>query len=168
MNAARILLLLITLGIAAFPATSYPQVPYVAVYFDSDLQTTEKDCPGFTIDMLYVAGRQFNATLSAVEYKIQYPPELTFLGDVLDTNSTAIGMSPAGIIIEFTTPIDAYGPVLFQQIHVVWNCDDCLNTWDAPVRVLPHPSSGLVRAVSWPEQDVIEAVGRTSLVCPAG
>jgi hypothetical protein len=151
MKAIKALLMVVILVIPVLPKTSSCQVPYVAVYFDPNLEFMAADCPmappGYIADTVYVAGSNFDMLISSVEYQISYPPELMFLGDILYPNSTGTGNSADGIAIDFTTPTSSYSTVVFQAVYVLWMCGSCVSTTAAPVRVDPHPSSGQVRAI---------------------
>ena len=157
----------VTLGL---PQTTVGQVPYVQIYFDEGLQRThENSCPFSapgTIDGdLYVAAHNFSMFMSSIEYSVDYPPEIGFLGDVIDSSYEVVGDSHTGILISFPTPLDAFETVLLQKVRFVWWCALC-ESQAIPIVVVPHPASGKIRAISWPESDEVEAVGMTAIVCP--
>ena len=155
-------------------AVSKAQVPEVQIFFDTGLQIAFADCPtapvGTVFDEIYVVANNFNMMMNAIEYRIEYPTILFFAGDyVIDSGASVTGTSPDGISITFSTPQDAFGQFVIQRVSFIWMCDYCgYAILDTPVRVRPHPSSGKVRAVRWPDLEFVEAIGQTAWICFAG
>ena len=73
-----------------------------------------------------------------------------------------------GIAIAFPVPLNAYSPVLIAGIFVLWMCNDCGPSYNTPVCFDVYPSSGYLRAVRWPDLELIYATSETALICPAG
>ena len=107
----------------------------------------------------------FNMWMAAIEYSIDYSPALIFLGDILDPSALAIGNSPTGIAISYPIPGNAWGPFRTQEASVLWNCDNCSGWENTRVVVYPHPSSGKLRAISWPDLVSVDGIGMTSYIC---
>jgi hypothetical protein len=76
-----------------------------------------------------------------------------------------IGSSVAGISISYSIPGDAFGPFRTQQVLVNWDCSYCPNNY---ITVLPHPASGLIQALDWPDLVQVLGIGMISTGCPLG
>lgn len=143
------------------------QVPYVQVSFDDYGAVYAKDCPlVVTEDTLSVFAFNFDMFMSKIQYKILFGPALSFCGDVFDERVSVVGNSEWGIEITFLDIADAHAPFRVQQICVIWFCTDCAEYLDTQIVVRPHPNSGQLSAVRWPDLAVIDAVGMTSVTCP--
>ncbi len=164
---------IITLAVVAGYAPDLDaQIPIVQIYFDEDLVFTGAPCPGAppgsVFDSLYVVAEDFNMYMSAIEYRIQYPPVLFFVEDVIDPSFLVTGTSPEGIVITFPTPQDALGKLLVQKVVVIWMCDSCgPGDINIELRVRSHPASAKVRAVRWPDGGFVDGWGVLSLICPS-
>ncbi|MHC4060675.1 MAG: hypothetical protein ACYSR6_03555 [Planctomycetota bacterium] len=150
--------------------SSNSQVPYVAVYFDPALQQMAANCPaaplGTVADTLYIVAHGFDMQMSAIEYQVNYPNEILYIADIVDPSHASTGTSESGITINFSPPVNAYTPVVVQQVFVFWFCDYCGGSISIPLVVQPHPTSGVVSAVRSSDGAIIEAIGMTSLICP--
>ena len=158
-----VLLLLISV------TASNAQSPYIAVYFDSLLTEQTADCPGTGLDTVYVGAKNFDTFFTAVEYKINYSPSLTWISD-LDTPPVTIGGTPTGISIGFGIPQNGFDPngILLHRVLVFWTCTGCsAGNTDEEVSVVGHPFSGKIQAVDWPAGEFFEPIGGTSLICPS-
>jgi hypothetical protein len=103
--------------------------------------------------------------MSSIEYRVDYPPELVFVQDSIDASYQVAGESWSGIVISFPSPLDAHEAVLLERVIFEWACIAC-ETTDIRAVVVPHPASGKIRAISWPDSEEVEAVGMTAIVCP--
>jgi len=154
------------LVLAVFGATvASAQTPFVAVYFDQNFTTLQKDCPGPGLDELYVVLVNANSFVSGAEYQIFYPGSITWLADT-NTPPVTIGSSPTGISLGFNIPQNGYFAVLLHTVQILWNCADCSVTND-PIVVGPNPFSGALTPqwTDWPNYDLFGALGLTSQVC---
>lgn len=163
----RILVVVAAVALLGVTAAS-AQVPHVVVFFSNN--STAMDCPvapvGTVLDSISVVAVNFNMWMNGIEFMIDYPPQMTWLGDDVGPN-LSIGNSPTGIGITFPLPLNAFVPATVMKANFVWMCDDCSpGNQNAPVTVLPYPSSGLIRAVRWPDLATVIGVGMTSLICP--
>ncbi len=168
MKTAAFILFMLLVVVTAMPAAGNPVPgPLVRVYFDENFQHDFLDCPGQIIDTLYVVAENFNTYLSAIEYQISYPTALSFLGDIIPEYPAAlsIGSSPYGISIAYTIPLDAFGPALVQRVLVFWNCTNC-EVCREIIEVQPHPASGRIQAVRWPDPTTFEADALRAVICP--
>lgn len=153
------------------------QPAYLQVYFDEALtETVASSCPdglpGTVVDKLHIVAHGFDAWLSAIEFRLALPSELVWLGDEWDPGHLALGSSPAGIAVAFPLPVSAHAPVKVLSVYVLWMCQGCgmmaadcagVNTL---VCVDVYPSSGHIRAVTWPDQRLIQATSGTAIICP--
>jgi len=83
-----------------------------------------------------------------------------------NTPPVALGTSPTGIALGYSTPQNGFFAVLLQTVQILWNCNDCSVTND-PIVVVPSPfnPSGKVQFTNWPDFDLVDALGLTSQVC---
>jgi hypothetical protein len=162
-------LLIISLGTSIVSA----QTPNVQVFFDeyfgkTHLDQCPVDPPGTVIGNAYVVASNFNVWISAIEYAIQYPPQLIFAGD--NTGGLDIGQSAAnglngGIATSWPFPINGYSPVLVNTVSFIFNCQLCF-TQDIPIVVVNHEQTGFIRIATWPDNILVNGVGMKSLICP--
>ena len=145
-------------------------VPNVAVFFDKNLQQMVGTCPyapeGSVLDTVFVVANNFDMWMGAIEYSIQYPPQVVWLIDLYPANTLTIGTSPYGITTAWTIPANAFVGLVVQRAVILWVCDGCGSSVNEPLVVLPHPMSGFLRAVRWPDLVNVNAVGLTSIICP--
>jgi hypothetical protein len=148
-------------------------VPYVQVYFDEfHTVTVLEECPTAPAGTLYVVAHNWNMWMSAIEYRIEYPPEVGFLGDSIDEDrQLAIGQSPTGIAIAWkNTPGKAFVSLRLQTVSVLWNCEDC-QTQNVTITVVKSPDSDptqpnhLVRALDWPDEAEHWGFGMAAYLC---
>jgi len=147
------------------------QTPYMQVYFDPGLTYMWENCPpapiGTVVGTMYVVAHDFGAWLSGIEFRIDYPPQLLWLGDTIDTGHLSIGNTRDGIGITFPQPLDAFSSALIVSISFLWMCQDC-NSPDinSVVCFNVFPGSGCLRAVRWPDLKVICGQSGTAIICP--
>ena len=121
-------------------------------------------CGGMgVLDTAFVVVNNFSMWMSAIEYQVIYPPEMLFLAD--NTGGLNIGNSMMGIATSWPFPINAYSSAIVNTVIFVWQCDGCPRT-NIPVPVAPHPLTGFLRTVRWPDNALIQGIGMTSLICP--
>jgi hypothetical protein len=154
------------------------QIPYVQVYFDDGSNgsygETQAYCgqAGMPVYM-YVVGQNFNSWLSGVEYSVQFPAGILFIGDTLPPTQGAtvtLGNSRDGFAITYELPRSGFVPVLFSTIFALWTaeCDCAGGPQSIVVGPYPYPVDPQTkpRGVRWPDLVPIPAVGMTSLLCP--
>ncbi len=172
---ARILMGVFLTGVALAPA-SLAQVPSIGIYWDEALQRRSMEsCPaalyGTVVDTLYVVADGFDMAMASIEYRVDLSPYLGFLGDNVPVG-VAEGFSIDGIRITFPTPVGTTPQMLIQKIFFRYMCQGCvaaktgLALLDVPITVLPHPQSGKIQAIRWPDMVAVEAVGLISILCP--
>lgn len=160
-----VLLALLGLVIAA-PATAGPKV---VVYFDMDGTQRSMDSPGMgQISMVYIFGEGFPAAfVSGIQYKIDYGPSLTWIGDIA-VPGASLGNSKDGIAIGFGAYPQPGNKFLIHRAWVKWDveCAAGLNV-DGPISV-GHPDPALggdIRATRFPDFAVILGDGARSQTC---
>ena len=143
------------------------QLPYIMVYYDDFYTIGNKDCPsgtpGTTIDSVYVVAQQINRWFSAVEYSITYPPQMTYLSEVVN-GGLSIGNTSTGIAQTWTFPLNGFQPAMINKVYFLWNCDGCTST-NRFIIVGQHPGTGYIRGVEFGSNDLFNIVGMTSVVC---
>ena len=154
----------------AIAGSASAQTPNIVIYFDENLTLSQADCPPlgtphFTeFATLRVVANNFGMWLAAVEFKIVYPSQLSWLGDTY-TSDTVIGNSATGVSLAWQTPLNAYDSVVMMKASVAWVCDGCVGNENAPIDVVANPNMGLLRALSWPDNVSFDVVGMRSLIC---
>jgi hypothetical protein len=149
--------------------SAYAQEPNIQVYFD-DMSSAQADCPpvgtpwNTEFTTLWVVANNFDMYVAAVEFMIDYPPQLTWLGDIYNTD-TVIGNSASGVSLAWTIPLDAFDRAVLMQATCAWACDGCAGNENTPVDVVPNPNQGLLRALRWPDNVSFDVVGMRSLIC---
>lgn len=164
----------IVVGVWAATASAQTATPYIQVYFDPGYSLTVLEgCPVDPVGTLYVVAHNFEMWMQSIEYAIEYPPQVTWLGDAVDDQfQLKIGSSPlanGGIAITWTSRGNAFSPLLLQTASVLYNCENCVEQ-NVPITVLKHPSTAWpemwkVRAIRNPDFAEVWGVGMTSLLC---
>ncbi|MDH3217250.1 MAG: T9SS type A sorting domain-containing protein [Candidatus Krumholzibacteria bacterium] len=160
--ACAVILIALLAPTTIFAAAAGPQV---VVYFDSLGTMRQKDSPGpGALDSVYVYGEGFPAPfLAGVQYKIDYGPSLTWLGDK-GLPGAVIGNSEAGIAMGFGARPRPGSRFLIHRAIVLWTTDCGAPNVDGPT-VVPHPSLGPVSATVFPGQQAIRGTGARSQTC---
>jgi len=168
----KVLVAIFAVAIVGLGVSVNAQTPNVTIYFDDNASETSADCPTGEIGTVFgdflVVANNFNMWMNAIEYAIEYPPQIEYMSDVLwdEVNQLALGQSPTGIAVVWTLPGQAFGPLVVEKVMFTWMCNDCSEpNQNAPVKVVPFPSSGKIRALRYPDLFEVQGVGMTSLVC---
>jgi hypothetical protein len=172
-KALAVVLAMLLIGV--FTGGALAQVPFIQVYFDADYNDTQSPCktPGSS-SILYVAALNFNDLISAVDFKIQFPPALMYIGEDVredpdgDAGDISIGDSQNGIAIAYNLPRNGFQTMLLSRIFVDWTGDcDCAQG-PQPLRVVGYDDiySPTPKAVRWPSGEQFDVVGMLSLICP--
>ena len=151
-------MLMLVAVITMLASASYAGNPIVSVYFDEALSLPSADCLRPGLNTLYVVAEGFSANLTAIEYKIDFPPGMTWVEDQ-NVSPLKIGSTIQGITQAWTEPIDANTPVVVARVLVRWDPD---KGSDAEVAVKPHPIFGSIRAAAAPDHRIIKAEGGTT------
>jgi hypothetical protein len=149
------------------------QVPFIQAYFDADYNDTQSPCKSAgTESTLYVAALNLNDLVSAIDFKVLFPPALMWTGDLPNAGGgdPVIGNSLIGMAIAWNLPQNGFQTLLVDRILVEWTAEcDCLQG-PQPLRVVGYDDvySPVPKAVSWPGGQQFEVVGMLSLICPGG
>ena len=155
-------LLILTVG---FTANVSAQVPFIAVYFDKGLSTETTECGGmFELDELFIGMRNFNAFISAVQFRVVYPTFAVWISDS-DKQPVSAGNTRDGFSQGWALPQNGFGAIFVVSALFQWYCDGC-EVDNIPILVGPHPLLGPPGAIRFPDEVFIQAVGLTALVCP--
>jgi hypothetical protein len=174
----RFLVVVCAVAVCLSAATAHAQTatPFVQVYFDEYYSVTGlEQCPVEPVSTIYVVGQNFNEWVQSIEYAIEYPAEMTWLGDVIDDAfQLSIGTSPLtgisqGIAVTWTSRGNGFQPLLIQKANVIFSCSPCPDT-NIPVVVVQKLTAnawpdGSVRWQRSPDQMDMKAVGMTSYLC---
>jgi hypothetical protein len=143
------------------------QLPFIMVYYDDYYTIGNKDCPsgvpGTTIDSVFVVAQQINKWFTAVEYSITYPPQMTYLSEMVNSDLT-IGNTVSGIAQTWSFPVNGYQPALLNKVYFLWNCDGCTAT-NRYIVVTNHPLTSHLRGVEFGSNELFNIIGMTSVVC---
>ncbi|UCG50537.1 MAG: T9SS type A sorting domain-containing protein [Candidatus Latescibacterota bacterium] len=144
--------------VSLLASVSVASTPTVTVYFDEamTMRSVDRLSPGQ--HTLYIVAEGFDAFLTAIEYKIEYPAGMTWLEDI-DMPPVKIGNTTEGIAQAWTKPVDAHSPVVVAKALVRWEPTDRPT---CELTVVPYPGSPSVRATVAPDHRIVEAKGQTS------
>jgi hypothetical protein len=153
------------------------QVPNVQVYFNLAHTETQAFCPGgppgTVVTTLYVVMNNWNMNITAVDFSIQYPASLAWVGETLPQTETmiAVGSSPVGVAIAYANCCapDGFQAVEVLRVNALWGPCDCGQGPQALV-VGGYTPLGKTQPTAVRKEDFQEfaGVGMTSLVCPIG
>jgi hypothetical protein len=160
---------LIAMMILLIPAALFA-VPMMGVYFTySGGQMYYNPMP--TEEFYgYVYSQGSDCYLNAAEFALELPPGIALIGYTVPDGALQLGSLPAGISLAFFPPMDGFTQSnLLATLHffaVDW-CDASGGTMvDTPLRVIPHPDTGLIQGSCFPENYLFQYVGLTSTLCP--
>lgn len=168
---------LVAMCIGVFANVATAQVPFVQVFFDADefgegYSETQSACLSTTgVSNLYVVTQNWNMFVQAVEYQVQFPPQVFYLGETPNTgvNDLFIGNSSTGMSIAYNLPQNGFAPILLSTLNVIGTgACNCAAMTPYAITVVGEPNGNPAkpRAVRWPDFAVLDGVGMTSLVCP--
>lgn len=165
----KFLVAVITVAVVAFAVNVSAYVAEIKLSFDDQGNRWSTDLPSdMVLDTLTVWTSGMGMYLAAIDYKIEYDPVVTFIGDLMVGDALPIGSSPTGISIAFPSPGDAHVMFAVQRVVVMWNGTDCALYRDSPINIVPYPGKDRIEAVRWPDLWIVEAQGVTSYICPTG
>jgi hypothetical protein len=109
--------------ITAFCVPASAQVPSVKVYTDNQLIDPEYHCGApNSIAELFVVARNVDFQMSAIDFSVQFPPSMIWLGDFVPEGAVVIGNSRDGIAIAWGTccMLDPGASLLVLRPFVLW------------------------------------------------
>jgi hypothetical protein len=170
-KALAVVLAMLLIGVCTGGALA--QVPFVQAYFDADYNDTQSPCktPGSS-SSLYVAAFNLNDLISAVDFKVLFPPALLYTGENpnVEVTDLVIGNAQIGEAIAWQLAKNGFETLLLTRIFVEWTGDcDCLQG-PQPLRVVGYDDvySPNPKAVRFFGGAQFECVGMLSLICPGG
>jgi hypothetical protein len=155
---------LVTAVICLGASPAIGQTGTLTVYFDPEWTVRTTECPGPVVGSLYVVAENFDMFVAGMEFKVEYPPCMTWLAD-LDIPPVTIGSSPSGVSMGWALPQNGFFPFQVLRALVLWNCSGCTEP-NQHVSVVAHPATGCCQAARFPDYVCVEAIGRTSVVGP--
>jgi hypothetical protein len=176
MNKILVVVCAVVISLGAVGASA--QTPTVQPYFDGGLIEVPEcplggDEPGTNpiLGNIYVLAHNWNVWMSAIEYKVNWPAQLIYTGDVIaNPDWLVLGGSLTGISYSFGTPVNAYNDFTLQTIKFIWNCSGCSTAQNITVMVVGHPASpeppSVVRAVDFWSEEYVYGIGMSAIVCP--
>lgn len=161
-------LLVTALAIVGLVAMAAPVAnsAQLTVYFDAAHTVRSMDCPGPGLQSLYIVLEDANEFVTGVEYKLNLPPQLIWLGDA-GTPPVTIGTSVTGISMGFPIPLNGFNPIQVTEVIALWNCTDCA-FHNNRITLEGHPLNnpgGPPQYTRWPDLSLHNAPGSGALVC---
>jgi len=167
-KALAVVLAMLLIGVCTGGALA--QVPFIQVYFDdAPYNDTQSPClPPGSSSSLYVVALNLNDLVSAIDWKIQFPSALMYVGENVESATLVIGDSQVGIGVSYALPRNGFVPMLLSKVIVDWTGDcDCAAGPQA-LRVVGYDdvNSPTPKAVRWPTGEPFDVVGMLALICP--
>lgn len=167
---------LVAACIGIYASSAMAQVPFVQVFFDADeygegYSETQSACLSTSgISFLYVVTQNWNMFVQAIEYQVQFPAAVFYLGETPNTgvNDLFIGNSQDGMSIAYNLPQNGFAPILLSTLNVIGTgaCNCSNGPFSIVVKGEPNGTPAAPRAVRWPDFQTVPGVGMTSLLCP--
>jgi hypothetical protein len=161
---------LIAMMILLLPAALFAG-PTMGVYFTfSGSQMHYSPMPYETFNG-YIYAQSTECYLDAAEFALELPPGIIHMGHTLPAGSLELGSLPVGLSVAYWPPMDGWNPgynlLCTVEFMAINSCPGTGGTMlDAPLRVIPHPETGLIQGSCWPENYLITYTGLTSIICP--
>jgi len=146
------------------PGAAPAGTPHLSIYFDAEHTQSSSDCHGYEIGYLYIVAEEFEVFIAGLEFAVDYPPEILWIGDY-DCPPVTIGNTPTGISMAWALPQNGFSPFQVLRAAIFWNCEWCIRG-DIPICIIAHPFSGYVRATRFPDYDFVYAKGEPAWICP--
>ncbi len=119
----------------------------------------------------YVCGHHASCYVSAVEFMLELPPGVAMTTFTIPDGSMNMGDPVSGISITYWPPLNFY----IQNYHMLCQVnllfiEFCLRYGgtmaDVPIRIVDHPTGGGIYGTCWPDNDMFDFIGLTSILCP--
>jgi hypothetical protein len=120
----------------------------------------------------YVYAHNTACFLTAYEFALEVPLGVVIMGHTLPSPGyLELGDLLTGFSVASWPPMDGWNPgynllcaVQFMTIDFCACRGGTMN--NAPIRVIAHPVTGLIQGACFPENNLFEYTGLTSLLCP--
>jgi hypothetical protein len=156
-----------TLVLAYSVAGAQPADPdcFVGIHFENGLGAMAYNCTG-GVDSFFVFAESVDDFFYAFEFRINYPPCVTFLGETYPNGVSVFnGNTAMGVQVGFKNPQNGFFPGYNQLVKVSFVCN-CPGS-DILFQVVPHPVSGKIQyADETADRNLYECVGLTSVINP--
>jgi hypothetical protein len=110
--------------------------------------------------------------LNAAEFALEIPPGVIIFSYAPPVGALQLGSLPAGLSVAYWPPMDGWNPGYNLLCSMtLWALDGCAfygrggTLSNLPLRVIPHPDTGLIQGSCWPENYLFEYTGMTSIIC---
>jgi hypothetical protein len=166
--------LIIAVLLLLLPAALYA-IPSIGMYFSYNPtnpgQGHYDPSPGEYFDgFIYI--HNWGCPQTAVEFLVDIPVSgIVYTGFDLPEGYLNLGDPQSGISITWYPPrFEGEEPYhLVCTIHF-YALDYCTcfggTVQDLPIRIVDHPDSGGILGTCWPDNDLFDLVGETSIICP--
>lgn len=120
----------------------------------------------------FVYVHNWDCYLTAVEFAISpLPPAIIYSGFDLPEDYLNLGDPQSGIAITWFPPVNDPPPYHLVCTINLFSMGTCIyfggSMVDFPIAIIPNPDGGGgIYATCWPEQNMIELIGETSIICP--
>ncbi len=159
---------LIAMMILLLPAALLA-VPHMGVYFTYAPTQMHYNPMPFEQFYGYVYGQNTGCFLTGAEFALELPPGVVLMGYSIPEGFLQLGTLPTGLSMAIWPPMDgwSYNLLATLQLMALNSCPATGGTMvDAPIRIIPHPDTGLIQGACYPENDLFEYTGLTSIICP--
>lgn len=162
--------LIITLLIL-IPVSTLAQ-PTLGVYFDPwpGKMHIEVECEH--IYHAYLYGHNIDCMLTAVEYELDMPADLSVILTTYPPEyQIHMGSATTGHSITYWPPLNGWTPGYNILATYSILAQDCC-TWhggtlvDKPMVIIVHPKGGQVAGTCYPDNAIFDFIGLTSTICP--
>jgi hypothetical protein len=165
MRAAILAMLILLLPAALFAG------PTMGVYFGyTPSQMTYSPMP-FEQFNAYIFGHGSACYLTGAEFQVALPPGIVQISVAYPVGSLNLGDPANGVAISYWPPMDGWNPgynlLCTVTLLATNSCPATGGTLqDAPVVILPNPGSGRIDGSCFPENNLFDFTGLTSIICP--
>jgi hypothetical protein len=165
MRAAFIATLILLLPAALLAA------PTMGVYFTYTPDQMNYSPTPYEQFTAYIFAHHTECYLDAAEFQLGLPPGISMITFTLPPGTINIGDPIAGIAVAYWPPMDGWNPGYNLMCTVTLLATDWCWTQggtmhDASVMILPNPSAGAINGSCWPDNDLFQFAGLTSILCP--
>jgi hypothetical protein len=162
---------LIAMMIFLLPAALFAG-PTMGIYFTYAPSQMEYYPTRFEEFAGYIYAHNTACFLDAVEFALEIPDGIVIMNYALPGGALTLGQLPSGLSVAYWPPMDGWNPgynllctVDFLAFRSCFYAGK-LDMVDAPLRVVAHEDTGLIRGSCWPENYLFEYAGLTSVICP--
>jgi hypothetical protein len=159
MRAAIIAMMILLLPAALFAG------PTMGVYFTYAPTQMHYSPMQFEQFYGYIYAQNTACFLTAAEFALEIPPGVVLMGTTLPGDYVTLGSLPAGFSMAIWPPMDGWSYNLLATVTFM-ALNTCDTMVDAPVRVIAHPDAGLIQGACFPENNLFQYTGLTSIFCP--